>query len=278
MTTKPVIICAALTGAVPSKADNPAVPVTVEEIIASAKEAFDAGATIAHVHARGDDGKSSSDINLFRQIKEGIEAETDGMIVQISTGGRGRNQNSRMEPLALNPEMGSIATGTVNFATQIYENHPELVTNMAKMMLDNNIKPEVEAFDMSMIYTTKALIDKGLMRDNPHIQLVLGIPNAMPALRKWVEFGVSQIEELVPNATWCAAGIGRHQLEVARWMLELGGHVRTGLEDNLKFDRTRLANSNAELVQQVVDICPEYNRHPASVAEAREILNLPLKG
>lgn len=127
---------------------------------------------------------------------------------------------------------------------------------------------------MAMLYNTKALIDKGLIKPPPHVQFVLGIPGALPARRQILEFGISELAELMPGATWTAAGIGRHQLGVAKWCLELGGHVRTGLEDNLKYDRTRLANSNAELVSQVVDACPEYGRHPASVKEARKILGI----
>lgn len=127
---------------------------------------------------------------------------------------------------------------------------------------------------MAMLYNTKALIDKGLIKAPPHVQFVLGIPNALPARRQILEFGISELNEIMPGATWTAAGIGRHQLSVARWCLELGGHVRTGLEDNLKFDKTRLANSNAELVNQIVEICPQYARHPARVQEAREILGL----
>lgn len=272
--TTPVIITTALTGAVPSKEDNPAVPVSPSEIIESAHEAFEAGSVLMHIHARDEEGKSSSDIEIFREIKEGIEKCCEGVIVQISTGGRGRSQEERAAALELKPEMASLATGTVNFAKQIYDNHPDLVNHMAKVMYDYNIKPEIEAFDMAMLYNTKALIDRGLLRDNPHIQFVLGIPNALPARRKLLEFGVSELKELMPNASWVAAGIGRHQLTVAKWALEMGGHVRTGLEDNLKYDRTRLANSNAELVQQVVDLCSEYDRHPASVKEAREILAL----
>jgi len=275
--TTPVIIATALTGAVPSKADNPAVPVSPSEIIESAHEAFEAGSVLMHVHARDKEGKSSSSIDIFREIKEGIEKTCKGIIVQISTGGRGRSPEERSAALELKPEMASLATGTVNFAKQIYDNHPDLVNGMAKTMYDYNIKPEIEAFDMAMLYNTKALIDRGIMRDNPHLQFVMGIPNALPARRKLLEFGLSELKELIPNASWVVAGIGRHQLTAARWALELGGHVRTGLEDNLKYDRTRLANSNAELVQQVVDICGEYNRHPASVEEAREILNLPQK-
>lgn len=272
--TTPVIIAVAITGAVPKKADNPALPVSVPEQIESTQAAFEAGATLVHAHVRENNEDSSSNPDKFAALMEGIAKQCPGMIFQISTGGRGRSQQERGKPLFLNPDMASLATGSVNFAKQIYDNHPDLVNGLAKIMLDNNIKPEIEAFDMAMLYNTKAMIDKGLIKPPPHVQFVLGIPNALPARRQVLEFGVSELLELMPGATWTAAGIGRHQLSVARWCLEMGGHVRTGLEDNLKFDQTRLANSNAELVSQIVEQCPKYNRHPASVQEARKIMGL----
>lgn len=272
--TTPVIIAVAITGAVPKKSDNPAVPITVPEQIESTHAAFEAGASLVHAHVREDDEASSSDPDKFSALMEGVRKHCPGMIFQISTGGRGRSQDERGKPLHLMPDMASLATGSVNFAKQIYDNHPELVDGLAKFMIDNDIKPEVEAFDLAMLYNTKSLIDRGLIQSPPHVQFVLGIPNALPARRQVLEFGLSELRELMPDATWTAAGIGRHQLTAARWCLELGGHVRTGLEDNLKFDKTRLANSNAELVNQVVEACPEFNRHPASPTEARKILRL----
>ncbi|MDH5750596.1 MAG: 3-keto-5-aminohexanoate cleavage protein [Rhodospirillales bacterium] len=271
---KPVIIAVAITGSVPSKADNPAVPVTIAEQIESTHEAFEAGASLVHAHVRGEDGKSSSNPDLFAPLMEGVRKHCPGMIFQISTGGRGRDQNERGKPLFLKPEMASLATGSVNFATMIYENHPELVDGLAQMMLDYDIKPEIEIFDLAMLYNTKALIDRGLIKPPPHVQFVLGIPNALPARRQMLEFGLSELAEIMPGATWTAAGIARHQLTAAKWSLELGGHVRTGLEDNIKYDRTRLAASNAELVEQVVEACPEFDRVPATPAQAREILGL----
>jgi len=273
--TTPVIIAVAITGAVPRKADNPAVPTTPAEQIQSTREAFEAGATLVHVHVREDDESSSSDPQKFAEVQEGVRQHCPGMIIQFSTGGRGRSQDERGKPLDLRPDMASLATGSVNFAKQIYDNHPDLVEGMARTMVEFGIKPEIEVFDLAMLYTTKTLIDRRLIKPPPHVQFVLGIPNALPARLKVLKFGVSELAELMPGATWTAAGIGRHQLEVARWALARGGHVRTGLEDNLKYDKTRLATSNADLVSQVVEICPEYDRHPASPAEARQLLGLP---
>ncbi len=272
--TTPVIIAVAITGAVPSKADNPAVPVSPAEQIESTKAAYEAGAALVHVHVRDDDGSSSSDPARFAEVQEGIRRHCPGMIIQFSTGGRGRAQSERAAPLRLRPDMASLATGSVNFATLIYENHPDLVVAMAQAMSDYGVKPEIEVFDLAMLYTAHSLAGRGLIPSRPHVQFVLGIPNALPARRKLLEFAVSELAALMPGATWTAAGIGRHQLEVVRWALELGGHVRTGLEDNLKYDRTRLANSNAELVAQAAALCGTYGRHPATPAEARSILGL----
>lgn len=272
--TTPVIITVAITGAVPRKADNPAVPITPAEQIESTQGAYEAGAALVHVHVRGDDESSSSDPERFATVLEGVRRHCPGMIVQFSTGGRGRAQEERARPLYLKPDMASLATGSVNFANEIYENHPKLVEAMARIMLETGIKPEIEVFDLAMLYTTQRLIERGLILPPPHVQFVLGIPNALPARRRLLEFAISELAELMPGGTWTAAGIGRHQLDVARMALELGGHVRTGLEDNLRYDRTRLATSNAELVAQVATLCPQYGRHPASPAEARAILGL----
>ena len=273
--TTAAIITVAITGAVPRKADTPAVPVTPQEQIESTHEAFEAGATVAHIHVRNPDESPSSDPALFEQVREGILKHCPGMIVQFSTGGRGRSQSERGSMLYLKPDMASLATGSVNFAKQIYENPPQLVEDLAKSMLENNVKPEIEVFDVAMLYNARNLADRGLLKRPCQVQFVMGIPNALPPRRKLLEFLVGELKELMPDATWSAAGIGRSQLEINQWCLELGGHVRTGLEDNIKFDKDRLATSNAELVARVAGLCGQYGRHAASAAEARRILQLP---
>ena len=273
--TSPAIITVAITGAVPRKADTSAVPVTPAEQIESTHEAFAAGATVAHIHVRNPDESPSSDPKLFAQVQEGIVRHCPGMIVQFSTGGRGRDQGQRGSMLHLKPEMASLATGSVNFAKLIYENTPQLVEGLAQSMLDNNVKPEIEVFDAAMLYNAKNLADRGLLKRPCQVQFVMGIPNALPPRRKLLEFLISELKELMPDATWSAAGIGRSQLEINHWCLELGGHVRTGIEDNIKFDKDRLAKSNAELVQRVAELCGKYGRHAASPEEARKILRLP---
>jgi uncharacterized protein (DUF849 family) len=270
----PVIITVAITGAVPKKKDNPAVPVTPSEQVESTHEAFEAGASLVHIHVRNPDESSGSDPELFARVQEGVRKHCPGMIVQFSTGGRGREQAKRGAMLYLKPDMASLATGSVNFPTNIYENAPDFIEGLAKTMLENDIKPEVEVFDLAMLYNAANLVKKGLLKDPPHIQFVMGIPNAMPARRSIFDFLRKELKEILPNATWVAAGVARHQWEVNQWCLETGGHCRTGLEDNLKIAPDRPAASNAELVKLIADNCAKFNRRPATPEEARRILGL----
>lgn len=272
--TQPAIITAAITGALPRKAQTPAVPVTPAEQVESTHEAYEAGAALVHVHVRDKDENPSSDPDLFAQVQEGVKKHCPGIIIQFSTGGRGRSQQERGRALSLRPDMASLATGSVNFPAIIYENPPQLVEELARSMLEFNVKPEIEVFDLAMLYNARDLAERGLIKRPLHVQFVMGIPNALPARRQILDFLVSELHEIMPDATWAAAGIGRHQLEVNRWALELGGHLRTGLEDNIKFDRERLAKSNAELVGRLAKMCGEYGRHPAKPGEARAILGL----
>ena len=272
--TTPVIITVAITGALPRKKDNPAVPVTPAEQIESTHEAFEAGASLVHVHVRNPDESPASDPALYGAVQEGVRKHCPGMIVQFSTGGRGRDQAARGAMLDLRPDMASLATGSVNFPTNIYENPPDFIERLAKTMLDYDIKPEVEVFDLAMLYNAANLVKKGLIKEKPHVQFVMGIPNAMPMRPSIFNFLRSELADVLPGATWVGAGIGRYQWEVNRLCLEAGGHCRTGLEDNTRFDSTRLAASNAELVRKIVDACKLYDRRPATAAEAREILGL----
>jgi uncharacterized protein (DUF849 family) len=176
--------------------------------------------------------------------------------------------------LHLGCDMASLATGSCNFPTIIYENSPDLVRELAQKMLAHNVKPEIEVFDLSMLYQALRLADEGLLKKPLHVQFVFGVKNAMPAVRQAFDFMVDEITRLAPEATWTAAGIGRHQLEVNHWCLDRGGHCRTGLEDNIRWNGTELAPSNAALVARVAELCRSYGRHPASVAEARALLSL----
>ena len=276
---EPVIITVAITGAVPKKKDNPAVPVTPSEQVESTHQAYEAGASLVHIHVRNPDESPGSDPELFGRVQEGVRKHCPGMIVQFSTGGRGREQAARGAMLHLQPDMASLATGSVNFPASVYENPPDFVEGLARTMLEYDIKPEVEVFDLAMLYNAANLVKKGLLKDPPHLQFVMGIPNAMPTRRSIFEFLRTEMKEILPRATWVAAGVGRHQWEVNQWCLESGGHCRTGLEDNLRIEPDRLAASNAALVSKIVDACERFGRRIAAPAEARRILGLrPVPG
>ena len=268
------IISVAITGSVPRKKDNPAVPISMAEQVESTQEAYEAGAALVHVHVRDEQENPSSDPERFAALQEGIRKHCPDIIIQFSTGGRGRALDQRGSMLYLKPDMASLATGSVNFPTIVYENPPDFIRTLAQTMLENGIKPEIEIFDLAMLYNTADLVAAGLLEPPPHVQFVFGVKHALPARREILDFEVAQLKKLLPDATWTAAGIGRHQLEVNRWSLELGGHCRTGLEDNVRWDKNTLAKSNAQLVQRVADLCAQYNRPVASPKEAREMLKL----
>ena len=271
----PIIIAVAITGSVPRKKDNPAVPVTPAEQIESTHEAFEAGASLVHIHVRNPDESSSSDPTLFAEVQEGVRKHCPGMIIQFSTGGRGRDPSARGNALHLKPDMASLATGSVNFPTIIYENSATFVEGLAAQMKQHGVLPEIEVFDLSHIYGARKLADLGLINDRPHVQFVMGIKNALPAEERILDFLHSELQCVLPKATWTAAGIGRHQAEVLDWVLARGGiAVRTGLEDNIRITKDRLARSNAELVQMAVEACARHGSRPATPAESRVLLGL----
>jgi 3-keto-5-aminohexanoate cleavage enzyme len=268
------VISVAITGSLPSKEQNPAVPITPSEQIESTHAAFEAGAALVHIHVRDEAGRPASDPARFALVQEGVRKHCPGMIIQFSTGGRGRQLDERGAMLYLRPDMASLATGSVNFPTSIYENPPDFVESLAREISRHGAKPEVEIFDVAMLYNAVELVKAGLLAAPPHVQFVLGLKNALPARRELLEFLVRELNELLPGATWTAAGMGRHQLTVNHWALELGGHCRTGLEDNIRYDQTRLAQSNAELVERVARLALEHGRNVATPAQARRLLGL----
>ncbi|MEJ1996179.1 MAG: 3-keto-5-aminohexanoate cleavage protein [Limibacillus sp.] len=271
----PTIITVAITGSVPKKENNPNVPITVSEQIESTHAAFEAGASLAHCHVRNDDGSTTSDPDKFALLLEGLRKHCPGMIIQFSTGGRSGKGSERGGMIELKPDMASLATGSCNFPTRVYDNSPELIGMLAEKMLANGVKPEVEAFDLSMIYKAVEMEKAGAIKGPLHVQFVMGVKNAMPVDRPAFEFYVETLRRLAPDATWTGAGIGKDQITLVNWSLELGGNVRTGLEDNIRLDKDTLAPSNAALVKQAVDLCAKYDRRPASAAEARSMLSLP---
>jgi len=270
----PCIICVAITGSVPTKAGNPAVPITIAEQVESTQESFEAGASIAHCHVRDADGKPTSDPERFAQLKEGLEKHCPGMILQFSTGGRSGAGRERGGMLPLRPDMASLTVGSNNFPTRVYENPPDLVDYLAAEMLRHDIKAEIEAFDLSHIVHATRMVADGRLKGPLYVQFVMGLKNAMPADEPIFDFYIETLKRLAPDAKWCAAGIGPAQITLNDWSIRKGGHARTGLEDNLRPDRDRLAPSNAALVRRTVDLCAHYDRHVATPQQARALLGL----
>jgi len=275
---KPCIICVAITGSVPRKKDNPAVPISVSEQVESVQEAYEAGASIAHCHVRNDDESPTTDPERFARLKGALEKHCPEIIIQFSTGGRTGTGKDRGGMLQLRPEMASLTTGSNNFPNRVYENAPELIDWLASEMCKYDVKPEVEAFDLGHIFQAVAMNRDGRIPGSLYIQFVMGVKNAMPVDREVFDFYVKTVRRLAPDAEWCAAGIGPHQITLNEWCIENGGHCRTGLEDNIRLDKETLAPSNAALVRRTVELCHKHDRPVSTPADARRILGLQPKG
>ena len=274
---KPCILCVAITGSLPTKADNPAVPISLQEQIESTQSAFEAGATIAHCHVRNKDQTPSSDPEKFAALLEGLKEHCPGMVVQFSTGGRSGAGTERGRMLPLAPDMASLSVGSNNFPTRVYENPPDLVNWLASEMKKYRVTPEVEAFDLSHILTAIRMYDRNELYGKLYVQFVMGVKNAMPADKEVFNLYVKFMNERAPEAEWCAAGIGANQIIVNEWAIAAGGHTRAGLEDNVRLDKNTLAPSNAALIQRAAEICEKYERPVATWRQTREILNLQIE-
>ena len=272
--TNPCILCVAITGSVPTKSANPAVPISISEQVESTHEAYEAGASICHAHVRNDDETPSSEPEKFARLMEGVKAHCPGMIIQFSTGGRSGAGRERGGMLSLKPDMASLSVGSNNFPTRVYENPPELVDWLASEMKAHEVKPEIEAFDLSHIHKAAEMNRDGRIPGQLYVQFVMGVKNAMPVDRETFDFYIQTLNRLAPDAQWCAAGIGPNQIVLNEWAIAAGGHTRAGLEDNVRLDRDRLAPSNAALIQRAADLCAKYDRPIATPAQAREILGL----
>jgi 3-keto-5-aminohexanoate cleavage enzyme len=271
---KPCILCCAITGSVPTKAANPAVPISISEQVESSLAAVEAGASIIHAHVRNADETPSSDPEKFARLQEELRRHSPDVIIQFSTGGRSGAGQERGGMLPLRPDMASLSVGSNNFPTRVYENPPDLVAWLASEMQKYEVVPEVEAFDLSHILQALRLHNEGKLFGKLYVQFVMGVKNAMPADRAVFDFYVAQMQARAPQAAWCAAGIGPNQLVVNEWAIAAGGHTRAGLEDNVRLDRSTLAPSNAALIARAAELCTRYERPVASPAQAREILGL----
>tara|TARA_Y100001933_G_C18979451_1_gene556092 strand:- start:957 stop:1784 length:828 start_codon:yes stop_codon:yes gene_type:complete len=272
--SKPCIICVAITGSVPTKKDNPNVPISISEQIESTHESFEAGATICHAHVRNEDETPTSDPEKFSLLMDGISKYCPDMIIQFSTGGRSGSGKERGGMLPLKPDMASLSVGSNNFPTRVYENSPELILWLAEQMRIHKVMPEVEAFDLSHIINAIDMHSKGLLFGDLYVQFVMGVKNAMPADETIFNFYVELMQKRAPKSEWCGAGIGANQILVNEWSIRAGGHTRVGLEDNVRLDKETLAPSNAALVKRAVKLCEKYKRPVATPQEARSLLGL----
>ena len=271
---KPCILCCAITGSVPTKAANPAVPISISEQIESSHAAVEAGASIIHAHVRNADETPSSDPDKFAELQEGLKKYCPDVIIQFSTGGRSGAGQERGGMLSLRPDMASLSVGSNNFPTRVYENPPQLVSWLAAEMVKYEVMPEIEAFDLSHILKAIEMEQAGLIHNRLYLQFVMGVKNAMPADKTVFDFYAKVMADRAPNAPWCAAGIGPNQIVVNEWAIAAGGHTRAGLEDNVRLNRESLAPSNAALIARAADVCARYERPVAKPLEARALLGL----
>jgi 3-keto-5-aminohexanoate cleavage enzyme len=269
-----IIITAAISGAEFTQAMNPAVPYTVDQFVREAKSAADAGAAIIHIHAREEDGTPTQDRERFRVLIDAIRDACPEVILQPSTGGAtGMTAKERLQPTELNPEMASLDCGTMNFGgDEIFVNTENMIIEFAARMKERGIKPELECFDKSHIDMAMRLVNKGHIDRPLHFNIVLGVNGGAAATPRDLLF---LRHSLPADATFTVSAMGRHQLAMNVMAMVLGGHPRTGFEDNLQYSRRVNAESNGMLVARLVRIASEMGLEIASPDEARELLQMP---
>lgn len=266
-----LVVTAALTGAEVTRAQQPALPVTPEEIGVAAAECAAAGASIVHVHGRRADGTPTQDREVYRRIIDEVRGRC-GVIVQVSTGGAvGMTPGERLAPVTLRPEMATLTMGSVNFGDDVFLNTPADIEMFARAIRDHGVKAELEIFDTGMLATARRWLARGLLEGPPHVDFVLGVPGGMAGTPRSLMHLVAELPE---GATWSVAGIGAAQLPLATLAIVLGGHVRVGFEDNVFYRKGELARSNAQFVERVVRIAAELGRPVATPDEARAMLGI----
>jgi 3-keto-5-aminohexanoate cleavage enzyme len=269
----PLVITVAPVGGELTREEQPGLPLTASEIAEEVARCREAGASIVHLHVRDDDGIPTQDRDHFAAAVDAIKVAAPDVVVQTSTGGSvGMTEDHRAQPLDLKPEMATLTTGTVNFGDEVFENPFPLIERFFLRMREVGIQPEFEVFDTGMVETARRLVD----RHDPeprhlHFDLVLGVPGGMAGTPASVGFMAS----ILPvGSTWTATGIGRSHLPVTLTAIAMGGHVRTGFEDTIYYERGRLASSNAELIARVARIAREAGREPATPDQARAIVGI----
>jgi 3-keto-5-aminohexanoate cleavage enzyme len=274
MDSDKVIVSVALTGSAGTKEQNPALPITPEEIAADALRCWNLGAAIAHIHVRGADGIVSCDPALYDRVRTLVreQAPDCDLIINMSTGGGAgvTGDEARRAPVRLRPEIASFDAGSTNFAGRVFVNSPQFLDDLAHDMAEYNVKPEIECFESGMIENARPYIAAGAFKPPYWFQFVLGVRGAAPATVKQL---LHMVEQLPPQSLWSVCAIGRAQLPLNMAALVMGGHVRTGLEDNHYYSRGVKA-SNPQLVERLVRLAREVGREPTTPAETRQLLGL----
>lgn len=269
----PLIVSVATTGSWPTREHTPYVPLTPEEIATAAVDCWREGAAIVHIHVRDSRGAVSLNKDLFREAMELIRAAGCDIIINFTTsGGVGQlPDEERLNPLDLKPELASFDAGSINFRDKVFVNSAAFLERLAQRMLETGVKPEIECFDTAMIANALDLAERGLIKPPLYFQFVLGVPGGARATAKQL---LHMVELIPPGSPWSVCGIGPHQLPLNTLAIAMGGHTRTGMEDNIYYRKGELAKSNAQLVARVVRIARECEREIASPGEARKILGL----
>ena len=269
-----LIITAAITGSRITREITPHIPITPEEIVQSAYECWQAGASIVHIHVRDPNtGQGTQDVEIFRRVVEPLREKTDLILCLTTSGIPGRNlpTEERLAPVDLKPELASFDAGSINLGGTVFINTPEFLDRAAEKMKEKGVKPEIEIFDLGMMMTSLRMRDQGKLDEPLHFQFVLGTPWGAPATPKSF---LHLYEHIPDNSTWSIIGIGQGHLPMSMMALAMGGHIRVGLEDNIYYTKGVLVETNAQFVERIVRISGEYGREVATPDEARVILSL----
>ncbi|SCZ78601.1 BKACE family enzyme [Acidaminobacter hydrogenoformans] len=272
--TNKVILTVAPTGAWPTKNETPFVPLQPREIADEVYACWKAGASIAHIHVRDDNDKSSMSLEKFRETVKYIRETDCDIVINLTTSGQlGLTDEERMQHLIeLKPELASYDCGSMNWQhSSVFENSPRFLEKLGTVMQDQGIKPEIEIFDAGMMANAKYYLKKGVLKAPLHFQFVLGAAGGMEATVENLVFLKSQLPE---NCTWGALGIGKGHLPIMYAALALEGHVRVGMEDNILYSKGVLAKSNVEFIERTKRIVKEMNKEIATPDEARQILSI----
>lgn len=269
-----VILTVATTGAWPTKNETPYVPLQPREIADEIYACWKAGASVAHIHVRDDEDKSSMNLDKFIETVNYIRETDCDIVINLTTSGQlGLKDEERYQHLiALHPDIASYDCGSMNWQhSTVFENSPQFLEKLGLVMQEHNVKPEIEIFDGGMIANAKYYLKKGILKAPLHFQFVLGAAGGMEATIENLVFLKNQLPE---GSTWGALGIGKGHLPIMYAALGLGGHLRVGMEDNIIYSKGVLAKSNVEFVERTKRIVKEMNKEIATPAEAREILGI----